>query len=236
MPDTSEQVVLVTGAVGNLGLAVARAFAAAGARLVLSDRSQERVNEQFADLDGDHLLLGGVDVTDEASIADMTKRAMDHFGRIDTVVNTVGGFRAGTPVHETPMATWDLMQNLNARSVVLVSRSVVPQMVERGSGSVINIGAGIGLKGAAGMAAYSASKSAVIRITESMADELKSHGINVNCVLPGTLDTPQNREAMPKADTSRWVQPDSLAEVIVFLASPSARDIHGVALPVYGRD
>lgn len=235
MIDPANQVVLVTGAVGNLGTAVVNKFAAAGARLVLADRSADRVTEHFADLAGDHLRVGGVDVTDEASIAKMTQQAIDRFGRIDTVVNTVGGFRAGTPVHETPTETWELMLNLNVRSAVLISRAIVPGMIERGAGCIINIGAGAGLKGGANAAAYSASKSAIIRITESMAAELKEHGINVNCILPGTIDTPQNRAAMPKADTSRWVTPDSLADVIHFLASPAARDVNGVALPVYGK-
>ncbi len=235
MSDVSEQVVLVTGSVGNLGSAVARAFAAAGARLVLSDRAADRIVDSFPDLSGNHhLLLPGVDVTDERSVAAMTGRAIDRFGRIDTLVNAVGGYRAGTPVHETSLDTWELMLNLNARSVFVVSRAVVPHLLEGGGGRIINVAARAGLKGRAGAAAYSASKSAVIRLTESMAAELKKHGINVNCVIPGTLDTPQNREALPDADTSRWVKPESLAEVIVFLASPAARDLHGAAVPVYG--
>jgi NAD(P)-dependent dehydrogenase (short-subunit alcohol dehydrogenase family) len=121
------------------------------------------------------------------------------------------------------------------RTAFIASRAVVPHMLRQGSGKIIHIAARPGLQGRAESAAYSASKSAVLRLTESLSAELRDSGINVNCVIPGTLDTPPNREAMPEADTSRWVSPDSLAEVILFLASPAARDIHGAAIPVYGR-
>ena len=161
--------------------------------------------------------------------------AYQHFGRIDVLVNTVGGFRAGMMLHETPIETLDFMLNLNARSVFIASQRVIPRMLEHGSGKIINMAARPGLEGKPGMAAYSASKSAVLRFTESMAAELKSQGINVNCVIPGTIDTPQNRESTPDADFSTWVTPESLADVIQFLSSEAARDVHGAAIPVYGR-
>ena len=231
-----QRVVLITGAVGNLGSAVARAFLATSANLALSDQSMDRIKKQFADLSMDeHLFINDIDITNEASVTAMVKQVLDRFGRIDCLVNTVGGFRAGTPVHNTPLDTWQLMLDLNAKSVFLTSRAVIPSMLEQGSGNIINISAGAGLKAGVGNAAYSASKSAVIHLTQGMAAELKDKGINVNCILPGTIDAPQNRQAMPNADTSRWVKPESLAEVILFLASPSARDIHGVALPVTGK-
>jgi NAD(P)-dependent dehydrogenase (short-subunit alcohol dehydrogenase family) len=127
------------------------------------------------------------------------------------------------------------MMNLNARTAFIASRAVVPHLLRQGSGKIIHIAARPGLQGRAESAAYSASKSAVLRLTESLSAELRDSGINVNCVIPGTLDTPPNREAMPEADNSRWVAPESLAGVILFRASPAARDIHGAAVPVYGR-
>jgi NAD(P)-dependent dehydrogenase (short-subunit alcohol dehydrogenase family) len=127
------------------------------------------------------------------------------------------------------------MIDLNARSVFVACQAVIPTMVDQRSGKIINVAARSGLAGAARSAAYSAAKAAVIRLTESMAAELKNDGINVNCVVPGTIDTPRNRADMPKGDPSRWVTADSLAEVILFLASDAARDIHGAAIPVYGR-
>jgi len=236
MFDFKESVVIVTGASGNLGLAVSQAFHQAGARLVLVDKSAERLARlDRGPLSNGHHLAQGIDVNDPASVREMGEEVVRRLGRIDVLVNTVGGYQAGTPVHETPLDVWDRMMSLNARTAFIVSQAVVPQMLRQGSGKIINIAARPGLVGAANAAAYSASKSAVIRVTESLAAELRESGINVNCIVPGTLDTPQNREAMPNAEIRRWVAPESLADVILFLASAAARDIHGASIPVYGR-
>ncbi len=237
MFDFSNQVVIVTGATGNLGQAVARAFLVTGARLTLVDHAADRLQQIYSDIASsrDHFLAGSVDVTDVDAVAAMVEETINRFDRIDVLVNTIGGFRGGTPLHETSLETWDLMFNLNARSVFIASRAVIPHMLRQGSGKIVNVAARAGLQGSAKVAAYSASKSAVIRLTESLAAELKESGINVNCVLPGTIDTPQNRQAMPKADYNRWIKPEALADAILFLASDAARDVHGAALPVFGR-
>lgn len=231
-----DRVVMVTGAAGSLGLAAANAFLAAGATMVLVDQTLERLQDRFADLEesGEHL-LAEVDLTDAGSIEGLVYEIVKQYGRIDVVVNIAGGFRMGSPVHETPLETWDFLFNLNLRTAINTSRAAVPHMLRQGSGKIVNIGARAGLEGKANMAPYVASKSAVIRLTESMAAELKDKGINVNCVLPSTLDTPQNRQSMPKADPDKWVTPEALADVIFFLASDKARAIHGAAIPVYGR-
>ena len=140
----------------------------------------------------------------------------------------------GPPVHETSDELWQSMLDLNARTVMAMARAVVPQMIAAGSGKIVNVAAMAALGGKAGMGAYSASKSVTVRLTESMSAELREHGINVNCVMPSIIDTPQNRAAMPDADPQRWVAPEALAEVIVFLASDAARAIHGAAVPVVG--
>lgn len=237
MFDFTDQVVIVTGAAGNLGQAAALAFHEAGARLALFDRQRERVQALFDGRipEGDKGLYVAGDITDEASVARVVDEVMDHFGRIDVLVNIAGGFTMGPPVHETDLKTWDFMLNLNAKSVFLMARAVVPHMLAQGRGKIISTAASVGLKAKAKMGAYSVSKAAVIRLTESMAAELKGDGINVNCILPSTIDTPRNRQEMPNADFSKWVQPESLADVILFLASDLARDVNGVALPVYGR-
>jgi NAD(P)-dependent dehydrogenase (short-subunit alcohol dehydrogenase family) len=237
MFDFTDQVVIVTGAAGNLGYAVARAFLAAGAQLVPVDHSADRVQDTFADLAGapDHLLAGGVDLTDPEAVETLVAKVIERWGRIDVLVNTVGGYRAGSPLHETDLDTLDFMFNLNARTVFITCKVVVPHMLKQQSGKIISVAARSGLAGSKNMAAYSAAKSAVIRLTESMAAELRHDGINVNCILPGTIDTPQNREAMPNADFDRWVPPGALADVILFLASDAARAVHGAALPVPGR-
>jgi len=237
MFDFSDRVVMVTGAAGNLGRAVAHAFQVAGAKLVLVDRGADRLPRIFPDLAGspDHFLATSVDLTDADDVEAMVNEAVRRLGRVDVLVNAVGGWRGGTPVHETDLGTWDFLLGLNARTVFIASRAVTPHMLEQGSGKIVNVAARAGLKAGARNAVYSASKSAVIRLTESMASELKKNDINVNCVMPSTIDTPQNRQAMPKADPKRWVKPEAIADVILFLASDAARAVQGAAVPVYGK-
>ena len=220
---------LVTGAAGNLGRAVASAFAAEGASLILMDLHEEHLRSVYGSEDKSRR-FAPADLRDAQSVA----RALPAGTRIDILCNIAGGFRMGQPVHETSDDTWDLMLGLNARSVLNCARAVVPGMLAAGGGKIINIGAIAALSGKANMAAYIASKSAVIRITESMAAELREKGINVNCILPSTIDTPQNRKDMPKADPRRWVAPEALADVVLFLASDAARAIHGASIPVAG--
>jgi len=237
MFDFTNRVVVVSGASGNLGQAVARAFHAAGASLVLLDRASDRLPELFPKLAGspDHLLIGSVDATDAESVEHAVQGTLERFGRIDVLANTVGGYRAGQPVHEMPLETWDFMLNLNARTAFVLSRAVVPAMLAQGSGKIVHVAARAALAGAARAAAYSASKAATVRLVESLAAELRQENINANCVLPGTIDTPQNRQSMPKADHSRWVPPEAVADVILFLASDAARAVNGAAVPVYGQ-
>lgn len=235
MFDFSDRVVMVTGAAGNLGNATARAFMDAGARLILVDRRQDVLEERYPELqdDGSHV-FAGVDLTDEGAVEGMVYEMVQHVERIDVLVNIAGGFRSGTPVHETSLDTWAFMMGLNARTVLVTARAVVPHMLQQKWGKIISVASRAALKGGANAAAYAASKSAVMRLTESMSAELKQSGINVNCIIPGTIDTPQNRGAMPGADFEKWVQPAALADVILFLASAQARSVHGACVPVYG--
>jgi NAD(P)-dependent dehydrogenase (short-subunit alcohol dehydrogenase family) len=236
MQNLGERVALITGAAGNLGQATAVAFRRAGVHTVLVDHARGRLEKLFPDLVGsvDHLFVGGVDLTDTAAVEELTATVMDHFERIDALVNTVGTYRGGKPVHEESLDTWELLFDANVRTALLTVKAVVPVMLQQGSGRIVNVGSRSALRGGARTAAYSASKSAVVRLTESLAAELEVSGIRVNCVLPSTIDTPQNREAMPDADFSTWVTPEAIAEVIVFLASDAARGITGAAVPVYG--
>ena len=237
MFDFRDRIVIVAGASGNLGQAVTRAFHAAGASLVLLDHQPGRLQALFPELSdsAQHLLLDSVDATNADSVEWAVEATVERFGRVDVLVNTIGGWRGGKLAHETPLETWDLMHNLNARSAFILSRAAVPPMLEQGKGKIVHTAARAGVEGAARSAAYSASKGAVVRLVESLAAELKHKGINVNCVLPGTIDTPQNRESMPQADHSRWVPPEAIADVMLFLASDAAWAVSGAAIPVYGR-
>jgi NAD(P)-dependent dehydrogenase (short-subunit alcohol dehydrogenase family) len=217
---------MLTGAAGNLGRAVAAAFG--DANLVLLDLKRGNLEES------DRQMFIAADLLDAKSVQATVDQAVQRFKRIDVLCNIAGGFRMGSPVHETADKDWDFMLNVNARTVLNMSRAVVPVMLKGGGGKIVNIGAFAAQKGVAQMGAYIASKSAVIRLTETMAAELREQNINVNCVLPTIIDTPENRAAMPKADPSRWVAPQDLAQVIAFLASDAARAIHGAALPVTG--
>ncbi|HTT09609.1 MAG TPA: SDR family oxidoreductase [Burkholderiaceae bacterium] len=232
--DFADRVVLITGAGGNLGRAVAAAFAARGARLVLFDRRRDHLEKVFGAED-DRRVFAPLDLLDAAQVNAAVDRSAGRFGRIDALANLAGGFRMGTPVHATPDADWNFMLDLNARTLLNMVRAVVPRMLEGGRGGrIVNVGAFAALKGAARMGAYVAAKSVVIRLTESMAAELREKGINVNCVLPTIIDTPENRAAMPDADPARWVAPQDLANVVAFLCSDAARAVHGAALPVSG--
>lgn len=237
MSEFSDQVIVITGAAGNLGQAAAFAFHNAGAKLALVDRQREQIQAVFADTipEGENCFPIAADLMDEESVSEMAGRIDERFGRIDVLVNIAGGFAMGTPVAETPLSTWDFMLNLNARTVFLVSRAIIPIMLRQNSGKIVSIAARAALAGKAGMASYTVSKSAVIRLTESMADELQDNQINVNCILPGTLDTPRNRTDNPDVDYSKWVSPEALADVILFLSSSGARAINGASIPVYGR-
>jgi len=229
----ADRTVLVTGATGNLGRVVAGAFAARGANLGLLDRSVERLEASYGKASEKRLYLP-TDLLDAAQVEAAVKAAMDRFGRVDVLCDIAGGFRMGSPVHATSDSDWNFMLDVNARTLLNAARAVVPRMLASGGGKIINVGAFTAQKGAANMGAYIAAKSAVIRLTESMAAELREKNINVNCVLPTIIDTPENRAAMPKADPKKWVAPEDLANVIVFLASDAARAIHGAAVPVTG--
>ena len=225
--------VLITGAAGNLGRAVAQAFAAHGATLVLADLKLEALQATFG-AEGARQRFLGVNLLERDAVAAAVGGVLANIGRIDVLCHLAGGFRMGEAVHETSGATWDWLLDLNARTLLHAAGAVVPHMLAAGGGRIVTVGAYSARQGLAAMGAYTAAKASVIRLTEAMAAELREKNINVNCVLPTVLDTPQNRAAMPDADPARWVAPADLAQVIVFLASDAARAVHGVALPVTG--
>ena len=227
------QVVMITGAAGTLGKAVAAAFAGAGARLVLVDIAAKGLEAAYG-AESDAKLPLVVDLADRKAIDGALAAAKKKFGPVQVVCNIAGGFNMGPAVHETTDDFWHQLMNLNAGSVFNVARAVVPDMIAAKYGKIVNIGAMGGVTGKGNMAAYSASKSVVARLTESLSAELREHGINVNCVLPSIIDSPANRADMPNADPSRWVAPADLAEVILFLASDKAKAVHGASVPVVG--
>ena len=228
-------VVVVTGAFGALGRAVATAFASRGAQLALLDVTPQPPGVIRGQLGAAPLLFGGVDLSDmEATRRVMSATAM-RFGGIDVLVNIAGGFR-WQKLEDGDPETWDQLYAMNLRTAVVCCKAALPALLERGRGRIINIGAGAAAaRAGAGMGAYTASKAGVQRLTESLAEEVKDRGITVNAILPGVIDTARNRVDMPDADFSRWVAPEAIAEVILFLASDAARAVTGASIPVFGR-
>ena len=230
---SNPRTIVITGAAGNLGMAVAQVFAHEGAQLVLLDRAP--IGEAaLVKLAPAQCLPIALDLCDAAQVAAAVAQALARFGCIDVLCNLTGGFAMGDAVHATCDSTWDFLHDINVRTLRNTSRAVVPQMLRQGGGKIVNVGAYSAQRGLAHMGAYTAAKSEVLRLTEAMAAELRAKNINVNCVLPSILDTPQNRAEMPDADPARWVSPHDLAQVIAFLASDAARAIHGAAVPVTG--
>lgn len=222
----SRQVVVVTGAAGALGRAVVEAFDRSGADCVLWDHHKDAAGS------GMHMALV-VDLLDAKAVDAAAQHVLAEKGRVDVLCNIAGGFASGPSVHES-RALFDRMMDLNVRTMLNTVEALVPSMIAAGGGKIINVGASRASSGSAGNGAYIASKSALIRLTESMGAELRGKNINVNCVLPSIIDTQANRIDMPKADPGRWVAPAALADVILFLASPAARAINGASIPVTG--
>ncbi len=233
--DPGERLVMITGATGNLGSAVVAAIERQGARTVLLDRSASRLRERFGGAgQGDRrLLVGDVDLADEPALREAL-RPVERFGWLDGLVSCAGGYRAGKPAFEEDLETWDFLLRLNLRTALVASRAVLPGMLQRGRGSIVHVASRDALAGSAGAAAYGASKAALLRLTESLAEEVKHRGVRVSCVLPAALDTPQNRAAMPESAWPALVSPAAVADAIAFLVSDAARAITGAALPVYG--
>ncbi len=237
MAQLGEKVAIVTGASGGLGPATVAALVAAGATVLAPHR-------RAGDLDRLRTAaglpaaapLGGMllDLTDEEAVAQAYAGVAAQYGRIDILVNNAGGFGGGAPVHETPWSLWQGQLDINLKTTVLSCRAAVPHMLA-GGGAIVNVGTRTATQPGKNLAAYAASKRAVVQLTEALAAELRDHDITANVILPSAIDTPANRERDPTAGGGRWVRPEAIAEVIVFLAGPGARIISGASIPVYGR-
>ena len=225
------QVALVTGANGGLGTYVTGSLLAAGATVVGIARSiaaGEAHNSRFHPV--------SADLTDPEEVLSVVTRLAEQFHKIDILVHVMGGFAGGASVAQTDDATWRKMMDLNLNAAFYTFRSVVPVMREAGYGRIIAIGSRQAVQPAAGVGAYSASKAALLSLVQTVALENKDKNIRANVILPGTMDTPANRSAMPKANFERWVKPSHVADLVVLLASDAGADITGAAIPVYGAD
>jgi len=225
------RIVLITGAKGGLGSFVTEAFLAAGDTVVGTSKSI-----QASDFPNPRFVAMAADLTDAASAGQMVDGVIQRFQRIDTLVHVMGGFSGGKPIAETDDATWDRMMNLNLRSAFNIFRAVFPRMRAAGRGRIVAIASRAAAEPVANIAAYGASKAALVSLVRSAALENKDLGITVNAILPGTMNTDANRKSDPTADFSRWVPPENVADLVVFLSSDAAAQITGAAIPVYGKE
>ncbi len=218
--------IIVTGGFGILGQAVAGAFAAQGDKVARIDFAASPTTT----LDG-ALELGGIDLTDAAATQAALDKVTAVHGGIDVLVNVAGGFTWET-LEGGSIETWAKMQTVNLMTAVTITKLALPLLTKASEGRIVNIGAGAAVKAGTGMGAYTASKAGIHRLTEALAEELAGSSVTVNAVLPSIIDTPTNRADMADADTSQWVKPAAVADVILFLASPAARAITGALIPV----
>jgi NAD(P)-dependent dehydrogenase (short-subunit alcohol dehydrogenase family) len=226
------RVYAITGAFGVLGQAVAKAAAEAGGRLALIDFAPDP--PPGLPCGDDVLVLPGIDLTDALAARTAIEAAAERFDGLDVLMNIAGGFRWETL--ETSLADgWHRLFFMNVQTAANASRAAIPHLRGSSAGRIVNVGANGALKASMGMGPYAASKAGVHALTESLAEELKGDDVTVNAVLPSILDTPTNRADMPKADASKWVAPDDLAAVMLFLASEEARAVTGALIPVTGR-
>ena len=232
----SGKVVLVAGGTGGLGRAVTLAFLKKGSSVVVTYRRQEEFTALKAAAGSNGVRLDGheADVTDEGAVQSLVAAVLARHGRLDALVNTVGGYSGGSKLWEQDAKVLDRMLNLNLRSGDVLARAVVPTLLAQGHGAIVNVAARAARDHTAGIGAYAASKAAAVALFDSLAADLKGTGVRVNSVLPSIIDTEVNRKALPKADFAKWPKPEDIARVIVFLSSDAAKVIHGAAIPVYG--
>jgi NAD(P)-dependent dehydrogenase (short-subunit alcohol dehydrogenase family) len=237
MPLLRDCVAVITGGTGALGRAVSRLFVAEGARVAVpyrNDADAQALRVEVGDR-ADALLAERVDAMDGAALTRFIDGAIAVFGHLDALVNVIGGFAGGRPLHETDEATWDHMLDLNLRTVYLACHAAVPHLLRTGRGAIVNVASRAAVVPAPNVAAYAVSKAGVVTLTSVLALELKRHGVTVNAVLPGIIDTPANRVGAEPEAITRWTNPDEIARVIRWLCSDEAAIISGAAIPVYGQ-
>jgi len=232
----AKKVALVAGGTGGLGRAVSLAFLDEGAKVAVTYRKPEDLESLRKDAGGNKAALQGyrVDVTDETAVGELIEKIVAQYGRLDVLVNAVGGYAGGTKLWELDTKVFEQMLAMNLRSGYALGRAAARAMLKQGSGAIVNVAAKAAVDHGAGAAAYAASKAAAVALMDSLAADLKGTGVRVNSVLPSIIDTEANRKAMPKADFAKWPKPQEIARVILFLCSDHAKVIQGAAVSVYG--
>jgi len=230
---------IVTGATGALGRVVVKALLSQGARIVSTYRSEEKQSElvDFVGEASGMLTSIQTDVTHEADVQALFQKVVEKYGHVDILLNIVGAYKGGTDIADTKETYWDFMIGANLKSAFLCSKTALPYMMRQNYGKIVNVASRAAVekryRGKSG--AYAVSKAGVIVLTETIAEEAKKYDINVNCIMPSMIDTPDNRRNFPDADFSKWVKPEQIAKVILFLVSEDSSSISGASIPVYGK-
>ncbi len=234
-----KKVVLVTGATGGLGKAVVKRLLDAEAVVAAVYRTEEKLQGLVDFLGGERTALGGfrADLTREEEVNELVDAVLKHYGRIDALLNLTGGWRGGAEVAATSPDDWAYLLDLNLKTAFLCSRAVLPAMIKARSGRIVCVGArqAVEKKNRVKNGAYSVAKAGVVMLTEVIAAETLKYGITANCILPGTIDSPDNRAHNPGADYANWTSAEAIAEVILFLISEESAVTSGAAIPVYGQ-
>lgn len=231
--DFSNRVILVTGGTGALGSVVTKAFIGCNAKVIstyVNNMKMEGLDEEMKS----RVELIRADLGMEDQVKTLVSNILRKYNEIHIVVNVVGGYLGGRGVAELDQKEWDLMMTMNLKSAFLVSKHVIPQMMSSKAGKIVHVSSRSGLKSVGYDSAYAASKAGLIRFVESLSEEVKDFNINVNCIMPSIIDTEANRKTMPNADFSKWVQPQDLANIVLFLCSEDSKAITGSAIPTYG--
>lgn len=231
--DFSERVILVTGGTGALGSAVTKVFSGCNAKVISTYVNNAKIEglEERMKL---RIELIRADLGKEDQVKNLVSNVLKKYSAIHILVNVVGGYLGGKSVAELDEKGWDLMMTMNLKSAFLISKHIIPKMISSKAGKIVHVSSISGLKSAGYDSAYSASKAGLIRFVESLSEEVKQFNINVNCIMPSIIDTPQNRRTMPNADFSKWVRLQDITNLILFLCSEESKAITGSAIPIRG--
>jgi NAD(P)-dependent dehydrogenase (short-subunit alcohol dehydrogenase family) len=234
-----EKVVVVTGATGALGRVAAKTFLDERAHVVSMYRSEHNLKELEDFLGETRGMFSSVqaDAVDEVSVQSLFQKVIQQQGRVDVLLNIVGGYKGGADIADTTVSDWDFMMGLNLKSVFLCSKAALPHMMRQNYGKIVNVASrtAVEKRYRSKSGAYAVSKAGVIVLTETIAEEVRKYDINVNCVIPSTIDTPDNRRNLTGVDPSKWVKPEYIARVLLFLSSDDSKTINGACIPVYGK-
>ena len=232
-----DKIAIITGGTGAIGRVIAETFLKEGAKVLVTYRREEQFKEILPGLTEykENLFGKKIDVTVADQVKNLVEETVSQFGRIDILVNGVGGVAPSFNIVDLEEKTWDYIFNLNLKSAFLCSKFVLPCMLKQKYGKIVNISAKLALEPVAGMGPYSASKSALINLTETLAKEVKDSGINVNALALSLVKTEQNLKSITKPDPSKWVEPEDVAKTILFLCSEEAKVVNGAVVKIYGR-